>query len=71
LSIATEIKKDPKSCTWLFLRIRAHIIKNGRFDTDLWVIDEEGELVAMSKHVSLVNVPKGMGDEDVARVFKL
>lgn len=47
------------------------MIKNGRFDTDLWVIDEGGELVAMSKHVSLVNVPKGMGEGEVSRVFKL
>lgn len=31
LSMATEIKMDPKGCEWLFLSIQAYEIRNGSF----------------------------------------
>lgn len=58
LSLSLEIKKDPKDAKWLFLRIRAHKIQNGRFDTDVYVMDESGDLVALSRHVSLHVEPR-------------
>jgi len=39
---------------WLFVRVRAKSIRNGRFDLDVEVWDVEGELVATSCHASLV-----------------
>jgi hypothetical protein len=68
----TEIKKDPKGAEWLFVRTKAHKIKNGRFDTDVWVLDEEGDLVALSKHVSLISLGKlAEQPEQWKNVFKL
>ena len=52
--MVTEIKRDPKGCEWLFSRIEAKEIRNRRFDTHVTVLNEDGELVAMSKHVGLV-----------------
>lgn len=49
--MAVEIKKDPKGAEWLFMRIRAHKIKNGRFDQEVQIVDESGDVVALSKHV--------------------
>ena len=39
---------------WLFVRIRAKAIVNGRFDLSVEVFDAEGGLVAISTHASLV-----------------
>lgn len=52
LCMSIEIKKNPNNAEWLFLEILCHSIRNGRFDTDVRVLDENGELVALSKHVS-------------------
>jgi hypothetical protein len=40
--------------TWLFLRVESKQIRNGRLDLEITVLDEEGEIVALSNHVSLV-----------------
>lgn len=69
LSIATEIKKDPRNAQWLFMRIRTHEIKNGRFDTDVTVVDENGELVCLSRHVSLILARKS--PEELKKIYKL
>lgn len=39
---------------WLFLRTRAKQIKNGRFDLEVIVLDEIGDIVALSHHVCMV-----------------
>ncbi|KAH8600753.1 hypothetical protein B0O99DRAFT_589645 [Bisporella sp. PMI_857] len=39
---------------YLFSRILAKEIYNGRFDTNATVLDEKGELIVLIKHVSLV-----------------
>jgi hypothetical protein len=72
LSMTTEIKKDPKGAKWLFVKARVHVIKNGRFDTDVHVLDEGGELVAMSKHI-LVVVEGAMArrQDEIRKLFKL
>jgi archaeosine-15-forming tRNA-guanine transglycosylase len=70
LCMSSEIKKDPKGTKWLFMKITAHEIKNGRFDTDVYVVDEEGELVALSKHVSLITEVKGKS-LDMSKAVKL
>lgn len=71
--MTTEIKKDPKGLKWVFLRARALKIENGRFDTLVYICDEEGELLAFAKHVSLIVEGKFLAEhpEEVGRVFKL
>ncbi|RAO73554.1 uncharacterized protein BHQ10_009566 [Talaromyces amestolkiae] len=54
MCMSVEIKKDPKDAEWLFLEIVCHKIQNGRYDTDVRVMDENGDLVALSKHVSVM-----------------
>lgn len=50
--MSIEIKKDPGNATWFFVEVVCNQIKNGRFDQEVHVLDEEGDLVALSKHVS-------------------
>ncbi|KUL84862.1 hypothetical protein ZTR_08250 [Talaromyces verruculosus] len=54
MCMSVEIKKDPKDAEWLFQEIVCHKIQNGRYDTDVRVLDENGDLVALSKHVSIM-----------------
>jgi hypothetical protein len=54
LNISIEVKKDPKDSKWLFSRVRSNQISNGRFDTDVCIVDEGGDLVALSRHVSVI-----------------
>ena len=56
LSYGVEVKKEPPTGGWktLFVRIEAHEIKNGRYDMDLAILDEDGDLVALSKHAVLM-----------------
>ncbi|MCJ1416632.1 hypothetical protein MMC32_002970 [Xylographa parallela] len=51
-----EIKKvlPPAGVEWLFVRVRAKQIKNGRMDLEVVIMDEVGGLVALSQHVCLV-----------------
>ena len=74
LSMTTEIKKDPKGAKWIFQKLRTYQIKNGRFDTEVQLFDEEGDLVALSKHVSLVTEGKLASSpnkmEQMRKIFK-
>ena len=51
-----EFKKllPPEGTEWLFVRCRAKQIKNGRMDLEIVVLDEEGDIVALSSHVALI-----------------
>jgi len=51
-----EIKKilPPEGVEWLFVRVRAKEIKNGRMDLEVVIMDDAGELVALSQHVCLI-----------------
>ncbi|KAM0721908.1 hypothetical protein Q7P37_002833 [Cladosporium fusiforme] len=48
-----DVKKAlPKEgVRWLYVRLQAKKIKNGRFDLEIVVLDAEGDLVALSHHV--------------------
>jgi acyl-CoA thioesterase FadM len=67
--MVTEIKKDPSGSKWLFMRVRTHEIKNGRFDTEVTIVDEGGELVCLSRHVSLVFARKS--PDELQRIYRL
>jgi len=51
-----DVKKalPEEGAEWLFTRCRSKLIKNGRYDIELIVMDEHGELVAISHHVAMV-----------------
>ncbi|KAL8873749.1 MAG: hypothetical protein Q9174_000835 [Haloplaca sp. 1 TL-2023] len=51
-----DVKKalPEEGVDWLFLRVRAKKIKNGRMDLEIVVLDTGGDLVAISNHVCLI-----------------
>jgi hypothetical protein len=51
------------------VRCQTFEIRNGRFDTLVTVMDEEGELVALGKHVSVVFSKKS--PEELRKIYRL
>ncbi|RDW63939.1 hypothetical protein BP5796_10441 [Coleophoma crateriformis] len=56
LLLNLDIKKSlpEEGVEWLFVRVASKQIRNGRMDLEIVILDEEGDLVALSHHVSLV-----------------
>jgi len=56
LLLNLDIKKTlpPEGVKWLGVRVQVKRVKNGRMDIEVHVQDAEGELIALSHHVSLV-----------------
>lgn len=56
LALNLDIKKllPEEGAEWLFVRVQACVIKNGRLDLRITVLDEGGDVVALSTHCSLV-----------------
>lgn len=55
LLLNLDVKKalPEEGVKWLFVRLQTKQIKNGRFDLEIVVLDEGGDLVALSHHVCL------------------
>ena len=55
LLLNLDVKKalPEEGVKWLFARVQAKQIKNGRFDLEVVVLDEGGDVVALSHHVCL------------------
>ncbi|KAH6623881.1 thioesterase-like superfamily-domain-containing protein [Chaetomium tenue] len=51
-----EIKKalPEEGLEWLQMRVQSKQIKDGRFDLEVLLLDENGDLVALSNHVNLI-----------------
>lgn len=51
-----EIKKalPAEGMEWLFSRVGSKEIRNGRMDLEVTILDESGEIVALSTHVALI-----------------
>jgi hypothetical protein len=51
-----DIKKrlPTEGAEWLFVRVAAKRIRNGREDLEVVIMDEDGDVVALSHHVALV-----------------
>jgi hypothetical protein len=72
LALNLDVKKLlPKGgVKWMFVRIQAKVIANGRKDLEVIIMDEQGEIVALSHHVAMImsdarNLAKrGQGKED-------
>ena len=56
LALNLDVKKllPDEGVELLFVRVQAKLVRNGRFDLDVSVWDEGGEMVAHSVHASLV-----------------
>jgi Thioesterase-like superfamily len=54
LLLNLDVKKvlPEEGVEWLFVRVEAKQIKNGRMDLEIVILDEGGDLVALSHHVS-------------------
>ena len=49
--------------------MQSHEIRNGRFDENVTVLNEEGELIALSKHVTMVIARTS--PEEIKRIYRL
>ncbi|KAF2149842.1 hypothetical protein K461DRAFT_270417 [Myriangium duriaei CBS 260.36] len=56
LLLNLDIKKalPEEGVDWLFTRTRAKQMKNGRYDLEIVVLDESGDIVALSHHVCFI-----------------
>lgn len=56
VALNLDVKRNlpPGGANWLFVRVRAAEIRNGRMDLQIVVLDKEGNIVALSSHVSLI-----------------
>ena len=56
VTLTMDIKKalPGEGVEWLFSRVRAKQIRNGRMDLEVTVLDEDGDIVALSTHVALI-----------------
>lgn len=56
LLLNVDVKKalPEQGVDWLFLRTSAKRIQNGRFDIEVVVLDETGDIVALSHHVCMI-----------------
>lgn len=56
LSMHLEVKKKlpAEGAEWLFMRAKSTVIKNGRFDGEIMILDEHFEVVARSHQVALI-----------------
>lgn len=55
LLLNLDVKKalPAEGVRWLYQRVQAKSIKNGRYDLEIIIKDETGDLVALSHHVVL------------------
>ncbi|KAL9024381.1 MAG: hypothetical protein Q9196_006562, partial [Gyalolechia fulgens] len=65
LSMHLEIKKKlpAEGAQWLFMRARSTVIKNGRFDAEIVILDENMDVVALSHQVALVTKSMQIADK--------
>ncbi|KAI9815412.1 MAG: hypothetical protein M1832_005482 [Thelocarpon impressellum] len=58
LNMGFEVKKAPENAAegwkWLYMRTEMRAIRHGRFDLDVIITDETGDLVALSRHTALI-----------------
>jgi hypothetical protein len=61
LSLNLDIRKALPSAglEWLFMRTTMKQLKNGRVDAEIIIMDSIGELIAVSKHATLIQLNQG------------
>ncbi|TVY68827.1 hypothetical protein LSUE1_G006550, partial [Lachnellula suecica] len=54
---------------WLFVRVEAKQIKNGRMDLEIIILDEAGDIVCLSHHVSLaVGAERNIAERSTSKI---
>jgi hypothetical protein len=69
-----EVKKalPAEGVEWLFMRAAAKEIRNGRFDVEVVVLDEAGEVVVLCHHVNMiVDAERNLSERSGGREKKL
>jgi acyl-coenzyme A thioesterase PaaI-like protein len=68
VALNIEVKRalPAEGVEWVFMRERAKMVKNGRYDIEVVVLDAQGELVAVASHVAMIvdssrNLNRGKG----------
>jgi acyl-CoA thioesterase len=56
MSIAIDIRRDPKGEMRLLMRSVMHVARNGRSDNDIKIINQKGEIVAIV-HQANIAIP--------------
>ncbi|KAI2626174.1 thioesterase-like superfamily-domain-containing protein [Xylaria nigripes] len=56
LTLNLDIKKalPAEGVEWLYVRVYSKMIKNGRFDYEVVIFDDTGDVVALSHHVAMI-----------------
>ncbi|KAF3481778.1 uncharacterized protein GIQ15_04537 [Arthroderma uncinatum] len=54
LNLDIKKKLPAEGVEWMYSRVQTKRLQNGRMDLDVIIMDEKGELVALSNHVALV-----------------
>lgn len=56
LALNLDVKKalPEEGVEWLFIRSMAKVIQNGRLDLEVIVLDQSGDVVALSNHVNMI-----------------
>ncbi|EEH44874.1 uncharacterized protein PADG_01163 [Paracoccidioides brasiliensis Pb18] len=54
LNIEFKKKLPAEGVEWLYSRVQTKVLRDGRMDLDLVMLDEQGEVVALSNHVALI-----------------
>ncbi|KDN64305.1 hypothetical protein CSUB01_08110 [Colletotrichum sublineola] len=56
LALNLDVKKalPEEGAEWLFIRSMAKVVRNGRLDLEVTVLDQSGDVVALSTHVNMV-----------------
>ncbi|KAL4745294.1 hypothetical protein BDW72DRAFT_59910 [Aspergillus terricola var. indicus] len=56
LCLSVEFKKLPGPSTkWVLVRSNSHRVVNGRYDVNVQILDEDGEILALSNHVVYIS----------------
>lgn len=74
LNLNLDVKKalPEAGVEWLFVRVQATKIQNGRFDLQIIVLDEQGDVVATSSHASLaVDISRNTGKSKKPKSSKI
>ena len=74
LLLNLEVKKllPAEGVEWLFARVRAKLIRNGRMDLECVILDAEGDVVALSHHVTMIlGVERNMAERRVEGASKM
>lgn len=74
VALNLEVKKalPAAGAEWLFVREATKMVRNGRFDVEVVMLDAEGGLVAVASHVAMIvdaarNLGRGKGKEAAGR----